>query len=456
VEGGAARTTPYYYGDLSSQDITEGRMSPRLDEMSRRHLYETAFDSKVTKSDDDLDVDVVTNKSILVTERKNRGLNRQEPVQKRPKSLIRPTVPDRRDTLSEGLSQLDLGEGAGIPPFRAPTPPSSAPLPTKFHSAHCIATVHSAPDIPVRAKDLKLPIKSSKHRSQDRPRSCLMDKLDKCPPRPRSLFCGPRKAEDGPRGFGEILEIKGRPPRRPKYSSTESMATSSSGGSLESIRSSTSEGNRSTSSCESRRSSSLSSHSSDSTGSGPGYHPMVHPLNTRVFQQTQLHILSPISDKSSQEPGSETSENNKNNNSQRGSPEELNSPMVAEGQKKRRTPQNRNIINLGLCFDQEAHQGSDSGISIESRVGKPSQIDFSDLPFDMPKLRRRRMLQDTNSVQDTSGSATSVDLRDLPFDMPKLRRRLRTSAPSNNSSVSQASSSNSFQESTNCKFHLQL
>ncbi|KAL1139691.1 hypothetical protein AAG570_006669 [Ranatra chinensis] len=205
------------------------------------------------------------------------------------------------------------------------------------------------------------------------------------------------------------------------------MATSSSGGSLESIRSSTSEGNRSTSSCESRRSTSLSSHSSDSAGSGGGggggiggYH---QGLGARILHQAQLHILSPISDKSSQEPGSETSENNKNNNSERGSPEDI----------------------------REAHQGSDSGISIESRVGKTNQVDLADLPFDMPKLRRRRnMAEDADSVQDTSGSATSVDLRDLPFDMPKLRRRLRAPPPHNNSSaISQASSSNSFQQSTN-------
>lgn len=77
-----------------------------------------------------------------------------------------------------------------------------------------------------------------------------------------------------------IFEIKSRPRKdlflnkrskdllgrriRHKYSSTESMTTSSSGGSMESIKSSTSEGNRSTSSSESRQSASLSSHSSDS------------------------------------------------------------------------------------------------------------------------------------------------------------------------------------------------
>jgi SH2 domain-containing adapter protein B/D/E/F len=62
------------------------------------------------------------------------------------------------------------------------------------------------------------------------------------------------------------------------------------------------------------------------------------------------------------------------------------------------------------------------------------------------------------SLQDaiTSGSATSVDLGELPFDMPKLRRRLRMNqqqsgtvpARSNteSSGLSQASSSQSIRE----------
>ncbi|XP_073978305.1 SH2 domain-containing adapter heavyweight isoform X2 [Rhodnius prolixus] len=432
-EGGVVRATPYYYGDLTS-DTSEDRMSPRTDEMSRRHQYETAFDSKISKSDDELDVDDVTNKSIQVASRTD-----SESYYKRPRSLVRTTNIEDSSTegLRQGLSRLDLG----IRPFVAPTPPSSAPLPTKFHSGICMASVQSAPDIPVRAKDLRLPIKSTKHR----PRNFLVDQIQD-PSRQRVCSENQENKAVKTRGL-DILEIKSRTPRRMKYSSTESMATSSSGGSLESIRSSTSEGNRSTSSCESRRSSSLSSHSSDSAGSGTGaFHPALNTLSTRVFQQNKLNILSPISDKSSQEPCSETSENNKNNNSEKASPEEAVTPI---GEKKRRTPQNRNLINLGLCFDQEAHQGSDSGISIESRVGNINPLDFGDLPFDMPKLRRRRLLQESTSVQDTSGSATSVDLHDLPFDMPKLKRRLRPPPPGN-PAPAQPSSSTAFPECKNC------
>lgn len=68
----------------------------------------------------------------------------------------------------------------------------------------------------------------------------------------------------------------------------------------------------------------------------------------------------------------------------------------------------------------------------------------------MPKLRRRRIIEQDNGTNRrlleadacTSGSATSVDLRDLPFDMPKLRRRLRPPTLSE----SQASSSQSVAE----------
>lgn len=75
--------------------------------------------------------------------------------------------------------------------------------------------------------------------------------------------------------------------------------------------------------------------------------------------------------------------------------------------------------------------------------------EISDLPFDMPKLRRRRLLMQQDAT--TSGSATSVDLRDLPFDMPKLRRRLKHTQDIE-SSASQASSSLSIRDEPNTLF----
>lgn len=495
------RPSPYYYSDLRPHS-PDGPMPP-VDMSRQRSLYETAFDSRISKSDDDLDVDVVINKSLLPggklppppPERRRVSLGRQELVRRRPRSIhIRRDLSvdslRLRDLSLQDLEQVEVHE----PPLplrgTTPTPPSSAPLPTKFPSSHSMATVHSAPNLPGAHADLpRLPITAVRCRMEDtrnlegRPKSFLegvsteKDSSRLRDNRPKSLFCTEHKTKETKRrpesrsdsstaflATAKVLEIKGRPRRvRVKYSSTESMATSSSGGSLESIRSSTSEGNRSTSSSESHRSTSLSSHSSDSAGS-TGYHnPVSVPKGTRFFHQTKLHILSPISDKSSQEQGSETSENNKNNNSQRASPEENtlasttplaeqtswtgDNPTVQLPKPKRRTPQNKNLINLGLgqsSGDSETHHGSDSGISVESRCGvggsfnQNMYLDLNDLPFDMPKLRRRRLQQ--QPVQDTSGSTTSVDLRDLPFDMPKLRRRLRPTSVES-SGVSQASSS---------------
>ncbi|KAH0539810.1 hypothetical protein KQX54_008248 [Cotesia glomerata] len=557
------------------------------EEMARqRHLYETAFDCKVNRSDDDLDdVDRVTNHPVLHSQMRTSLITVQSrasssteasklnqnvhyvtvPQQlaskehRRKVVLLRPkpipnrlhNPPDNMSSLSQDIESLQINSGdekSSSPrnPAReyTPSPPSTAPLPVKFrgNKDHLLLNIRSAPNLPSqpdhpRLKDIRLPVKSL--RAKESPQSsegCIIEIKS----RPKSLiqdnnesnscrtdkelileFKGrPKEERQRPRSLiresRPIMEFKGRPHEaegdlpRPKrelgliefklrqarrrigYSSTESMATSSSGGSMESLRSSTSEGNRSTSSSESRHSTSLSSHSSDS-GSTNCFHHHHHNHQQPVsgfltYHAPKLHILSPISDKSSQEPVSETSDNNRNNNSQKASPEEATTENVLVNTntntntitntnaitntlnvvsptdtsfKKRRAPQNKNLINLAMQSSSSGDaeiQGSDSGISIESRAGikcKPfgfhviksqmdninlvdNEPDLSDLPFDMPKLRRRRLLMQQDAT--TSGSATSVDLRDLPFDMPKLRRRLRCTQ-STESSGSQASSS---------------
>ncbi|XP_068081322.1 uncharacterized protein hwt [Anabrus simplex] len=601
--------------DYDDPDVEEG-LDEYCDDMSgrQRHVYETAFDCKVSRSDDDLDdVDRVTNHPILqmfgsnkVTssnavktvkpssskdagslgiftpkERRKITLVRGKLVKDRPKALpSRVNCGDNMSsttTLSQDLEGLVLEapeviKAAPSPslPLRgySPSPPSTAPLPAKFHGnkdLHNMNSIRSAPNLPAgspahaRLKDMRLPVKSLRAREscskgsimefKGRPMSLSHDEenVQEFKGRPHSMFQEGAhilefkdRLRVGEPEHGLILEFKGRPASavaefsvrdrgtvgqesgpilefkgrpgvrrcgvRPKYSSSESMATSSSGGSLESIRSSTSEGNRSTTSSESHRSSSLSSHSSDSTGSCGSsgsttgnlhhlhhlhhyYHhhqcsagtPLGVVSGSRFFahQSNKLHILSPISDKSSQEPASETSDNNRNNNSQKASPEDTTEQITSPASTttklpleqpwseqqstkvKRRAPQNKNLINLSLQQQSSGEteiQGSDSGISIESRGGckgycgtgdpvEPPPPDFSDLPFDMPKLRRRRLLQQDTC---TSGSATSVDLHELPFDMPKLRRRLRgqqeAQTSTESSGVSQASSSQSVQD----------
>uniref|UniRef100_A0A6P7GRW5 Uncharacterized protein LOC114345678 n=1 Tax=Diabrotica virgifera virgifera TaxID=50390 RepID=A0A6P7GRW5_DIAVI len=379
-----------------------------LDDMTRqRHVYETAFDCRISKSDDDLDqIEKVTNHPVLVhinkTWDKSQGsepsidsnsFNRRH--RRRERECTKSSHEDNNSSviaLSHDIQNIRLVEteennsasSSGLPLRRyTPSPPSTAPLPAKFHSKeHTMNSIRSAPNLPSHHKSRFLPVKSlttSSDSLQIRQGSafeiefgCSSNKLisefkgrpahlkDEAKDRIHEIKGRPRKELliINKRSKDSLLEFKGRRIRH-KYSSTESMTTSSSGGSMESIKSSTSEGNRSTSSSESRQSPSLSSHSSDS---------------------------------------------------------------------------GENILNY---YQGIKSRFSFTGVELSA---PPSQQDFSDLPFDMPKLRRRRAVPEATC---TSGSATSVDLRDLPFDMPKLRRRMRLQPSNLEASVSQASSSQS-------------
>lgn len=356
-----------------------------------RKIYETAFDSKITRSDDDLDDDLdrLTNHSVLAStphtidtpkslpkegKERSRKSSRSSDV-KRNSRIKTHTTPDNggsASTISQEMENLHLmdnsldnmananeASSAAQLPLRGytPSPPSTAPLPVKFpgkHERFLMNSIKSAPNLPAtnplknaRLKDLRLPLKSL--RPHDAPASSDGSIVD------TGSYNSPRNI-DRPRSVvlesGRVLELKrshhsSGQRQRHNFSSTESMATSSSGGSMESIRSSTSEGNRSTSSSESRHSTSLSSHSSDSV---PG---VTNPLRVPIVIHSKLHILSPISDKSSQEPGSETSDiNNRNNNSQKASPDDgtkqnQNEDFTtdnAASKIKRRLPQNKTLL----------------------------------------------------------------------------------------------------------------
>ncbi|XP_055600679.1 uncharacterized protein LOC129749668 [Uranotaenia lowii] len=510
-----------------------------------RQIYETAFDSKITRSDDDLDeVDRVTNQSVLLQLSKSNNSSTSNMVSsqnkenrerakrtdgKRSKSAVKTpsgtqiqttaSIENNTETtLSQDLEKLQIDKqldnitnanstSSSQLPLRGytPSPPSTAPLPMKFpgkHERFFINSIKSAPNLPSsnaaqhpRLKDLRLDVQAIRN-SEVPPSagSCDGSIND-------SSYNSPKNSDHRPRSTmclepERVLELKRSHKQRGRnFSSTESMATSSSGGSMESLKSSTSEGNRSTSSSDSRHSSSLSSHSSDSNPT------IALPLRVPISLHNKLNILSPISDKSSQEPGSETSDINRNN-SQKQSPEEgtgggslvkkengdENEAAVKLSVPKRRSAPNKTLL---LITGPEI-QGSDSGISLHSRedvksrtnflnlgiqraslgleksdTGKPTlPQDLNDLPFDMPKLRRRRAHMQPEPC--TSGSVTSVDVGDLPFDMPKLRRRLRLSQNQNqlihampstsghllqtsteSSGLSQASSSLSMRDSDN-------
>lgn len=136
-----------------------------------------------------------------------------------------------------------------------PSPPSSAPLSNEFYNKSNVAsTAGSVPSIPGnfrglhRMKDLRLPVKSlqvkrnlnvpiepgeqgNKEEREKEGKSVLEIK-----DRTRKMF---KRHKDGTKEIYRYTKSH----RRHKYSSTESMTTSSSGGSMESLQSSTSEGN---------------------------------------------------------------------------------------------------------------------------------------------------------------------------------------------------------------------
>ncbi|CAG9759799.1 unnamed protein product [Ceutorhynchus assimilis] len=478
-----------------------------LDDMTRqRHVYETAFDCRISKSDDGLDqIERVINHPALLQcnngsePSKGSNLTINKTIQTKQKEEIKPSH-EKEDNnqvlnLSQNLQNMHLTTedtatsiGSMLLCGYIPSPPSTAPLPSKFPGKELMMnSIRSAPNLPskTRMKDISLPVKSLKGRSSASSSGSLQIRQGSAfeiefgnssnsAPHISEFRGRPGNSREQTGEMERIGEIKSRPkpnllmvPKRTKdsiirrirhkYSSTESIITSSSGGSMESIKSSTSEGNRSTSSSSSHQSASLSSHSSDSGSVRPKSYSTIQSNFLTQQVSNKLHILSPISDKSSQEPISETSDNNRNNNSQKCSPEGQNEAAGSITEVKiikKRFPQNKNLLSLNFQ-DRPEIQGSDSGISIQSREGvnksrylfvttdlsaPPSQPDFSDLPFDMPKLRRRRVIPDTAC---TSGSATSIDLRDLPFDMPKLRRRMRLQTGNLEDTIYQASSSQS-------------
>ncbi len=305
-----------------------------------RQLYETAFDCKISRSDDDLDdLNTVLSRSLKL-KNKNKfkaskstdslefhevfhgGANQiancstsiQNPSDSSKPFDSRPTVDQHDDVEPSNLNSDVISSSTQLPVTNRfkQSPPSTAPLPLKFprkyDTEHCLNSNKSAPNIPQsntihnynpgnEAKNTE-PITKETIVNRILSKQRLSGIKNK---RPCSMILESER----------VLALKHsrRPLRyhhKPKnFSSTESITTSSSGGSMESLRSSTSEGNRSTTSSESRHSSTLSSHSSDSGAK------LRNPPRLSMMLHSKLHVLSPISDKSLQDPTSEIAvENN--------------------------------------------------------------------------------------------------------------------------------------------------
>lgn len=436
---------------------SDNSVNTQDDEMSsgkRRQVYETAFDCKITKSDDDLDeMDKITKHSVLLqinengnninksshktknSSSKRHKNSKNQKIQESEQQAITMISNNLENIHIENASVDQMNNTTTIPTLGyTPSPPSTAPLPMKFpgkHDRFFMNSIKSAPNLPSsnpahpRLKDLRLPIKSLQQQHQQQSAtsndSSLLDtsymnsppSISRTRDRPRSIVLESgrvlelRKSGGGASG-GSVNQHHhhgSHTTKRHNYSSTESMATSSSG-SMESLRSSTSEGNRSTSSSESRHSTSLSSHSSD----GPS---VSFPLRAPVVIHSKLHILSPISDKSSQEQASEVSELSK-----KPSPISEKTTNDAEGGVGGSAPTKRRPPNKSLMQLKDEILGSDSGISLHSREENKSSVIQK---LALPKLN----FQSSEMMTELSIPSIGLpqDLRDLPFDIPKLRRR---------------------------------
>lgn len=438
----------------------------------QRRIYETSFDTKIYRSDDDLDNfdnstrvaltphsmgsslgDVLGAQSGGGRSRSSHAAPSQKKHTKRERRSNATKTPDSiqstttgaisASALSQDLEHMHIhdnlinnnnnphhnnqltsnndntstkdapgqtaahGENNNV--YTPSTPPSTAPLPMKFpgkslETRYQMNSIKSAPNLPQAQPKLLKSIQSRELKNhhgggKERPRSVVLES-------------------------GRVLELK-RSHQKGNFSSTESMATSSSGGSMESIRSSTSEGNRSTSSSESRHSSSLSSHSSDSHSSSVAVPGQQNTLRAHLMLHSKLHILSPISDKSSQEPASEGGDLCRKRTPEENvtvRPVKDDDPVEGSSKIKRRLPQNKNL--LLVAGGREEIQGSDSGISLHSRDGSGrSAFQSLGLTKFNPTTERIENSLVPKGSQDADSIVLPQDLKDLPFDMPKLRRR---------------------------------
>lgn len=295
-----------------------------------RQVYETAFDCKISRSDDDLDdLSTVLSKSLKLknkfkaskstdslqfheilhpdVNRTSSDIDTQNPSSSPKESRPTESVVDDDDEESNRNSDVILSSTQLPVTSRfKQSPPSTAPLPLKFpqkyDTEHCLNSNKSAPNIPQSNTMHNYSSTSDGKAKEPIPKESIVNRIlskqrlsGNKTKRPTSMILESERVV--------ALKHSRRPLRyhhKPKnFSSTESITTSSSGGSMESLRSSTSEGNRSTTSSESRHSSTLSSHSSDSGAK------MRHPARLNMMLHSKLHVLSPISDKSLQDPTSE-------------------------------------------------------------------------------------------------------------------------------------------------------
>lgn len=417
--------------DCTINNVNDRSKSCESDLMSagkrRIQVYETAFDSTVPLSGSDEHCEIEERiRNIMLLDPQYIRSNEQQPNDDKAGHQFNCDYYKNRqisENKNAGSTSCNSASSKNLTAngrYATHSPPSTAPMPIKFPEKHeprlnrdsnqsapnipqSNATVHPCRDVPNERQ------KSSK-------KSMLKKKCSHAPERGKQVRKNKRrqKVTAGPQ----------------KYSSTESL--SSSEGSIESIHSSVSDGNRSSISSGSRHSASLSSHSSDSGAR------VRYPIRTPVIVHANMNILSPISDKSIQESSEifTAGASSKNlqlfndNGSSSVLAKELNKQtsvdmMLLENQKsnKRRYIQNRASLLL-----KDEIQGSDSGISLQSRDdNKIKSLALLNLNGGQPKpdsQASNNQSQASNQTFNNSGLSLPEDIANLPFDMPKLRRNL--------------------------------
>lgn len=415
---------------------------PELAHKHRIQVYETAFDSTVQPCDENrFDIEQRIRNAMLM-EHHQFLLANEMAKQDNAKTINNiKTNCDYHDKIIEtakDLQNLHINLDANVACTSSSStnnarythsPPSTAPLPIKFPSKHEQIlhrhSIRSAPNLPLSNAIHRQAIHDTGDKTFINNSNAAPERLQQpVVKRSSSNRVASKKCSHGlALSSDRVLQLRHhkrrvpRTERNPKnFSSNDSITSSSASGSIESLRSSTSEGNRSTSSSESHRSASLSSHSSDSGAQ------LRYPLRAPVIIHANMNILSPISDKSLQEPPLDANDASSaatrnlqlfTNTDGTGTKLDAGSSTSDNQKAKRRYLQNRASLLL-----KDEIQGSDSGISLQSRddsksknlalhnfniQAKPQPFnnsglslpeEFANLPFDMPKLRSRKILSE--------------------------------------------------------------
>lgn len=413
--------------DCTINNVNERSYSCESDLMSsgkrRVQVYETAFDSTVPLSGSDEHCEIEERiRNIMLMDPQFVRSNEQSHEDKASHQFNCDYHKNRQvsENRSVGATSCNSPSSKNLAAAgRYPSHSSTAPMPVKFPEKHEQRLYRdsnkSAPNLP---------------QSNVTPHHCRDDQNERQKLAKKSN--AKKKCSHAPERGKQVRKSKRRQRATAgpqKYSSTESI--SSSEGSIESIHSSASDGNRSSISSGSRHSASLSSHSSDSGAR------VRYPLRAPVIVHANMNILSPISDKSIQESSEmfAAGVNRKSlqlfndNGPSNVSNKELNKQtsvdmMLLENQKsnKRRYLQNR----ASLLIKDEI-QGSDSGISLQSRDDtKIKGLALPNLSGGQLKqeLQTSNQSQASNQTFNNSGLSLPEDFANLPFDMPKLRRNL--------------------------------